>query len=256
MGIAYEIMKVLGFGPRTYLYKFDLGSSFVKKRVKETDAFIKFKDKGTRYIILKTQPAKVDKYGNKYFFMFETDVHSFDPETGKVLDESLESEFKERLKLNELQKFKELLKDVEEDAIKERAKDIYESITVTESSKDKKEGAEEEEITIDITVPNIKLSTTAEIKIDSLTPHDTINEVLSHILDGTVLNSLITPKRMDKLTLFGILTVGICLGWILMIIFAAFWPDLWRQFWGFAGSSGGNPPPSLITWLMSVIGWF
>jgi len=252
MGITYEIMKVLGFGPRVYLFKFDLGSSFKKKKVKETDAFLKFKDAGTQYIILKTQPAKVDKYGNKYYFMFETDVHSFDPETGKVLDPSLENEFKERLKLNELAKFKDLLRDVEEDAIKERAKDIYESITVTKETKASEEESEDDEISIDITVPTVKLSKTAEIRIDNLTPHDTINEVLSHILDGTVLNSLITPKRMDKITLFGILTVGVALGWILMIIFAAFWPDLWRQFWGFGGSASPDLPPRAIE---TLIGW-
>ena len=41
--------------------------------------------------------------------------------------------------------------------------------------------------------------------------------------------------------------------WILMIVFSAFWPDLWNQFWGFGSSSGDRPPSYILNWLFGLI---
>jgi hypothetical protein len=260
MGLGHWFKRRFGLAGATFMHKFDLGNHYRKRKVKELESFLRFKEKGTLFIILKSVAAKIDKHGNRHYWMYETDVHTYNPEDGSVLAPELEKEFKNRLKINELQRFKELLAEVEDDAIKERARDIYEAITLTDKKviKGKKtiEGNEEPEMSVlDIEVPNIRLGKTAEMRIDALTPHDTIEEVMAQILEGKVLNILLKPKRWDFWTRFGHVIVGVSIGWILMVLFAAFSPDLWRQLWGF-GSGYQEPPPGMIfKLLLNLIHW-
>ena len=83
MSIFTNILGMLGLGFNTYMHKLDLGNSYKRIRCRETDQFVQFKDHGTKYIILKTVPPKIDYRGNKHFYMMESDVHVFDPESGR-----------------------------------------------------------------------------------------------------------------------------------------------------------------------------
>ena len=210
-------MGIIGrlLGGRTFIYRMDMGNGLFKKRVREDDNFLRFNDKGTIYLVLKTVPPRMDKNGNRHYFMYETDVHTFNIETGEVLDKTLEKEFKERLKLNEVQKFKDMMKDIEEEAIRERAETILESWSIGEEIEPEKLTDEEKKI-FEISAPVIKLSKTAEAEIDVLTPHDTINEVSSMILDGKVLTALMNAVEYNKWLLLGVMSVGSAL----TIIFA------------------------------------
>lgn len=234
MGIIARML-----GGRTFIYRLDLGNGFTKKRVKEDDNFLRFKDQGTIYLVLKTVPPKIDKNGNRHFFMYETDVHTFNVETGVVLNKELEKEFKERLKLNEIQKFKDMMKDIEEEAIRDRAELILESWSVEggeeaieEAKKGKGKQKEPKEDVFKITPPVIKLSKTAETQIDVLTPHDTINEVLSMILDGKVLASLMSSVEYNKWFILMFMITGSALTIILAIIIALMFPEQWAQLVG------------------------
>lgn len=244
MSIFTEILSILGLGFNTFIHKLDIGNSYKRKRCKESDQFVHFKDQGTKYIILKTVPPKVDYRGNKHFYMMEADIHVFDPESGKVLDDRLEKEFKKRLLKNELEKFSDLMKDAQEEAIAERAKELYDTMQVKTKKADGKEevvlGEEGNELVeIEFNVPTIKIGTTIATKINNLTPHDTINEVISMILDGVVLKNLITPIKMEWKTIVGILIVGICMGYISVIMYAVFFPEQFRDLVGL-GQTGTN----------------
>jgi len=240
MSIFTDLIKFLGLGFNTYVHKLDVGNSYKKIRSKETDQFLKFKDRGTPYVMLKSVPAKIDFRGNTHHYMVESDVHTFDPETGQVLDPRLEKEFKKRLLKNELEEFKELIKGAQQDAIKERTKEIYESIIVkpvldsdgTAKVDDLDDKTQKELMEIEFNVPTIKIGKTIALRIENLTPHDTINEVMSMILDGTVLQALITPPKLSTLQLIGVGIVGICLGWILIILYAVFFPNEWALLVG------------------------
>jgi len=216
-------------GGRTFIYRLDLGNGFTKKRVREDDNFLRFKDQGTVYLVLKTVPPKIDKNGNRHFFMYETDVHTFNVESGKVLSKELEKEFKERLKLNEIQKFKDMMKDIEEEAIKDRAEIILESWSIGEEADKRKN---EKQSKFEITPPVIKLSKTAETQIDVLTPHDTINEVMSMILDGKVLSALMSSVDYNKWFILMFMVVGSAITIILAVVVALMFPEQWAQLVG------------------------
>jgi len=218
-------MNVLGwlFGGRTEVYKFDLGNGIKRFRAKEDDNFLRFKDKGTLYIILKTIAPKIDKWGNRYFFVFESDIHTFDIENGKILDPSLEKEFKQRIKLEELYKFKSMIKEVEEEVIKDKAKEILSYFEVSESDKDKTE-----ELTM--IIPAIKLGKTAETYIENLTPHDTINEVNSLLLDGKILSSVLNTVKENRWVILGAMVVGSAITIIAIVLFAIMFPEQWMAF--------------------------
>ena len=224
MGIIARLL-----GGRTFIYRLDLGNGFTKKRVREDDNFLRFKDQGTVYLVLKTVPPKIDQNGNRHFFMYETDVHTFNVESGKVLSKELEKEFKERLKLNEIQKFKDMMKDIEEEAIKDRAEIILESWSIGEEADKRKN---EKQSKFEITPPVIKLSKTAETQIDVLTPHDTINEVMSMILDGKVLSALMSSVDYNKWFILMFMVVGSAITIILAVVVALMFPEQWAQLVG------------------------
>ncbi len=237
MSFVVEAIKFAGLGFGTYVHKLDIGNSYKKIRSKETDQFLKLKDRGTQYLLLKTVPPKIDLRGNKHWFMVESDCHTFNPETGEVLDARLEGEFKKRLLKNELTEFKELIKGAQEEAIQKRTDEIYESIVVkpvlSDEEAESEDGEEKAELMeIEFNVPTIKIGKTIDMRIQDLTPHDTINEVMSMILDGTVLQSLITPPKLSKLQLVGVGIVGICIGWILIILYAVAFPNEWALLVG------------------------
>jgi hypothetical protein len=243
MSVLTEIVKFVGLGFGTYVHKLDLGNSYKKIRAKETDQFLKFKDRGTPYIILKTVPAKVDFRGNKQWFLMESDVHTYDPESGEVLDPRLEGEFKKRLLKNELEEFKELIKGAQQEAIRKRTDEIYDSIIVRPVTSDGQEDesksieamdleTEQRLMEVEFNVPTIKIGRTLETRIENLTPHDTINEVMSMILDGTVLKSLITPPKLSIPQVLGVGIVGLCVGWILIILYAVMFPNEWALLVG------------------------
>lgn len=243
MSIFTEIIKFAGFGFGTYVHKLDLGNSYKRIRAGETDQFLKFKDHGTQYLLLKSSIPHVDFRGNKHWFMVESDVHTFNPESGEVLDSRLEGEFKKRLLKNELEEFKELIKGAQEDAIKKRTQEIYESIVVkpkieTEEEESSDEEAKAELMEIEFNVPTIKIGKTIETRINDLTPHDTINEILSMLLDGSVLKSLITPPKLSWAQIIGVGIVGLCVGWILIILYATLFPKEWAALVG--KSYGGD----------------
>lgn len=244
MSLFTEILKFLGLGFNTYVVKLDIGDGYKKRRCSETDQFIKFRDRGTQYIVLKTVPPKIDSSGNKFWFMMESDVHTYNPNDGKVLNEKMEEEFKKRLLKNEIQQFEELLKDAKKEVIKERTREIYDSLVVSkEATDDLTDGSdnsknETDSFELEIEMPVIKIGKTLERRIEDLTPHDTINEVMSMILDGTILSSLLTPPKLDMKTILGVLIVGVALGWILIILYAVAFPDQWAAF-------VGKPVPSV-----------
>lgn len=219
MTIIHRLM-----GGKTLVEKFDTGNGFARFKCKEDDHFIRFRDRGTLYLILKTIPPKIDKFGNRLYFTYETDIHTFEIESGKILDEQLEKEFKERIKLEELTKFKDMMKEVEEEAIQDRAREILKSMSVS------KDNEEEEETALNINLPYIKLGKTSETHIDNLTPHDTINEVNSLILDGKLLKALLTSAMRDKWVLLGAMIVGSALTIVIMTLVAIMFPEQWGAF--------------------------
>ncbi len=229
--------SVFGSGESVYIYKIGLGNEFRRINVRTvTDSFLKFKDRGTNYIILKTIPPYIDSKGARHYFVWETDVHTANPDTGEVLDAKLEGEYKKRLMANELEEFKDILDEVKAEALRERAEELFAGMELTQTHTDETtiESKKEDEgiLQIDITVPSLKLGKTRKLEISELTPHDTINEVLSMILDGTILKSLIKPKKMDWQSVAGILIVGICLGWIMVIAYMVLVPAGWAAFVG------------------------
>lgn len=229
--------SVIGSGDNIFIYKVGLGNDFTIIPVRSsTDSFLKFKDRGTNYIVLKTVSPYIDSKGRRHYFVWETDVHTANPETGQVLDPKLEREYKKRLMANELQDFKDILDEVKTEALKERAEELFEGVELTTTKTGKasiKSKDEDEDVfSIDITLPSLKLGKTRELEIESLTPHDTINEVMSMILDGTILKSLIKPKKMDWSMVAGILVVGVCLGWILVLLYMVLVPAGWAAFAG------------------------
>ncbi len=229
--------SVFGSGESVYVYKIGLGNEFRRIPVRTvTDSFLKFKDRGTNYIILKTVPPYIDPKGTRHYFVWETDVHTADPDTGEVLDAKLEGEYKKRLMANELEDFKDILDEVKAEALRERAEELFAGMELTQTHTGESTIKSKEEdgdiLQIDITIPSLKLGKTRRLEISELTPHDTINEVLSMILDGTILKSLIKPKKMDWQTITGILIVGICLGWIFVIAYMVLAPAGWAAFVG------------------------
>lgn len=231
----YRIMQAIGLAGGTYVHRHGLGNEYEKIRASETDQFVKFKLKGTLYILLKTIPPYIDKRGNKFFYMMESDVHTFDPSTGKVLDEKLEKEYKKKLLKDEIEKFDELMKGIKQEALKAKAQQLYEAISIGTVADDE-ESEEKKDKDIVFEIPVIKTGITIKAKIDDLTPHDTINEVMSKVLDGTILNVLLTPPKYDWKTIIGIMIVGVSLGWILVIMYAVFFPEQFGSLVGRAPS--------------------
>jgi len=210
-------------GGKTFVEKFDLGNGIKRFKCREDDNFLRFKEKGTLYIILKTIAPRVDRWGNRYFFVFESDIHTFDIENGKILDPVLEKEFKKRIKLEEIYKFKSMIKEVEEEVIKDKAKEILSYFEVSDEEK-------ESEQELELIIPAIKLGKTAEVHIDNLTPHDTINEVNSLLLDGKILTSVLKSAKENKWMILGGMIVGSALTIIATVLFAILFPEQWHDF--------------------------
>lgn len=256
MGIITDTISFMGLGFGTYVHKLDMGNGFKKIRARETDEFLKFKDRGVQYIILKTVPPKIDRRGNKFWYVMETDIHTFDIETGKVLDEEQAIAFKRRLLKNELQSFQELVKGARDEAIKERTQDIYDTLITTDKIMEGETEEQEEEFVKEFTieVPTIKVGRSLEVKIENLTPHDTINEIMSMILDGTILSALMRKAKVEMATYAGILIVGICLGWILIILFAVLAPEQWSALVGKPVSNPSSYIPPIPQMIGKMIG--
>lgn len=213
---------------RSYIHRFDIGNGYRKFRVTEDDYFCRFRDKGTLFLMMKTTAPSIGKYGDRHFFIFETDIHTFNPRNGSILTPEMEKYFKERLKKEEVKKFRDVIKDIEEKAIQERAEDILKKLSVRVKSTDK--DIDEQELEMELLIPSLKLAVSTEMAIDDLTPHDTINDFNSLILDGKIITALMNAARMNKWLLAGGIIVGMSLMVLMVIAYAIMFPEQWGAF--------------------------
>jgi len=213
---------------RTYIHRFDIGNGYRRFKVTEDDYFCRFREKGTLFLMMKTTAPKIGKYGDRHFFIFETDIHTFNPQDGTILTPEMEKYFKERLKLEEVQKFKDVIKEIEAQAIAERASEILKKLSV--KSKGQKGSVTEDDIQMELLIPSLKLAKSSELAINDLTPHDTINEFNSLVLDGKIITALMNATRMNKWVLAAGIVVGMALMVLLVIAFAIAFPEQWRYF--------------------------
>lgn len=213
---------------RTYIHRFDIGNGYRRFKVTEDDYFCRFREKGTLFLMMKTVAPSIGKYGDRHFFIFETDIHTFNPRDGKILTPEMEKYFKQRLKKEEVQKFRDVIKEIEEDAIRERAHDILKKMVVR--TKGDKTAPDTEEIEMELLIPSLKLAVSTEMAIDDLTPHDTINEFNSLILDGKIITALMNAAKMNKWVLVGGIIVGMALMVLMVVGYAVAFPDQWRMF--------------------------
>jgi len=222
--------------------KLDKGNGINFIRAKENDSFVIFKDNGEIYVLLKTVAPRIDRHGRRYYHCVETDAHVYDPTTGKVVDDTLEKEFKEFLIKSEELKLQMIAEESKEEAIREQVQKLYERRIIQDiaSFDDDLEFDELEEniaqkkanSEMNIQIPTIRVGKAELRRIETLTPHDTITEVISILLDGSILKALLSKLVTSKWLILGAVIVGMALLIIIEVGFAAFFPTEWKTFMG------------------------
>ena len=228
MGI---VKTVIGVGQTTKVLKFDNGNSYREFKAKETDNFLTFKDRGEINVLFKTIPAKINPKGVRLYTCMETDIHTYNINTGEVVSKEFESWFKGRLKKKAVEELEKTLSDTKTEMDKEHYKKAYQKLLNGEIG-------DIENLKIEI--PEIQLGETTLKRIDDLTPHDTVNETINMVMGDKILKNLLDQLQMSKWMVAAILIVGMASLLLIEIFLIAAFPVQWGQL---IGTVSVNPPP-------------